>query len=73
MWEGLHYALDKYHTLLQKRANSISETDALRQQNMELRMLLQQYISSKVNQELVIPPTRLMQNELQKLAASRKR
>jgi len=63
MWEALIEALTKYHTTLTERAVRIRETDALRQQNAELRMLLHQYISSKVNQELEIPPTRVLQLE----------
>ena len=39
------------------------ETDNLKKQNAELRMLLQQYLSSKVNKELQIPPTRVLQSE----------
>jgi len=63
MWDALLEALTKYHKTLQERAVRIRETDALRQQNAELRMLLHQYISSKVNQELEIPPTRVLQLE----------
>ncbi|CAK8681370.1 dynein regulatory complex protein 1-like [Clavelina lepadiformis] len=63
MWDALSNALTKYHNVLTERANRIQETDSLRQQNAELRMLLHQYISSKVNQELEIPPTRILQLE----------
>nr|CAB3256625.1 dynein regulatory complex protein 1-like [Phallusia mammillata] len=63
MWDGLSESLSKYHSVLLERANRIRETDSLRQQNAELRMLLHQYISSKVNQELEIPPTRILQLE----------
>ena len=34
--------------VLNSRAGLITETDALRQQNAELRMLLHQYVNSKV-------------------------
>ena len=69
----LHYALSSHETrtdftwcfsyseTLKGRANLLTETDALRTQNAELRMLLHQYINSKVNAELEIPPTRVLQ------------
>uniref|UniRef100_H2ZM38 Dynein regulatory complex protein 1 n=1 Tax=Ciona savignyi TaxID=51511 RepID=H2ZM38_CIOSA len=63
MWDALIDAFTKYHSVLTERANKIQETDGLRQQNAELRMLLHRYISSKVNQELEIPPTRVLQLE----------
>ena len=50
-----------YSDTLKSRANLLTETDALRTQNAELRMLLHQYINSKVNTELEIPPTRVLQ------------
>ena len=53
-------ALEKYHSTLVARKSYISECDSLRQQNSELRFLLQQYMQSKINDELLIPPTQLM-------------
>ncbi|ESP00267.1 hypothetical protein LOTGIDRAFT_225997 [Lottia gigantea] len=64
VWDGLIEGLDKYNETLQSRSNLILETDALRQQNAELRMLLHQYVNSKVNTELEIPPTRVLQLEM---------
>uniref|UniRef100_H2Y381 Dynein regulatory complex protein 1 C-terminal domain-containing protein n=2 Tax=Ciona intestinalis TaxID=7719 RepID=H2Y381_CIOIN len=63
MWDALVEAFTKYHSVLTERSTKIQETDGLRQQNAELRMLLHRYISSKVNQELEIPPTRVLQLE----------
>ncbi|XP_072029395.1 dynein regulatory complex protein 1-like isoform X2 [Amphiura filiformis] len=60
VWKALLEALEKYSDCLGTRTTLITETDALRQQNAELRMLLHQYINSKVNQELEIPPTRVL-------------
>ena len=39
------------------RRTLISETDSLRQQNMELRLLLHQYMHARINQELEVPPS----------------
>uniref|UniRef100_A0A8C9TVZ2 Dynein regulatory complex protein 1 n=1 Tax=Scleropages formosus TaxID=113540 RepID=A0A8C9TVZ2_SCLFO len=61
VWGALESALGKYYTVLNERSELLVETQNLQQQNMELKMLLHQYLSSKVNAELVVPPTRLMQ------------
>lgn len=63
MWDALAGALEKYHHVLMERDLHIKETDSLRQQNAELRMLLHQYITSDVNRELEVPPTRVLQLE----------
>ncbi|XP_038052211.1 dynein regulatory complex protein 1-like [Patiria miniata] len=60
VWKALLDGLEKYSDVLNQRSKLITETDSLRQQNAELRMLLHQYINSKVNQELEIPPTRVL-------------
>lgn len=64
LWGALLEATDKYSEVLSGRSTLIQETDSLRQQNSELRMLLHQYVSSKVNAELEIPPTRVLQLEM---------
>lgn len=64
LWEGLIDGMEKYSETLGSREKLIHETEGLRQQNAELRMLLHQYVNSKVNQELEIPPTRVLQMEL---------
>ncbi|KAL3890634.1 hypothetical protein ACJMK2_002915 [Sinanodonta woodiana] len=64
MWDALLEALQVYSETLTSRSSLITETDALKQQNAELRMLLHQYVNSKVNTELEIPPTRVLQLEL---------
>jgi len=61
LWDGLITGLERYNEILTERANQIQSTEALRQQNAELRMLLHQYINSKINQELEIPPTKVLQ------------
>ncbi|XP_072842348.2 dynein regulatory complex protein 1 isoform X1 [Pogona vitticeps] len=60
LWDALIVGLQKYHHILDQRAKLITETDALHQQNAELRMLLRQYLQSPVNAELLIPPTHLL-------------
>lgn len=64
LWDALVEGLEKYSEVLTSRSGLINETDALRQQNAELRMLLHQYVNSKVNGELEIPPTRVLQLEM---------
>jgi dynein regulatory complex protein 1 len=61
VWDALIYSFDKYYEVLTARAKLLEETDSLRQQNAELRLLLHQYVNSKVNQELEVPPTRILQ------------
>ena len=63
MWDALTHALEKYHRVLTERDIRLKETESLKQQNAELRMLLHQYITSEVNRELEIPPTRVLQLE----------
>lgn len=57
---ALDKALDKYHNLLLDRVNHLSEVDSLRTQNQELRSLLNQYLSSSINEDLHVPPTVLI-------------
>merc|ERR1712007_235320 len=63
-WDALLNGLQKYHTVLLQRSKLIEETDKLQNQNSELRMLLQQYIGSRVNQDLQIPPTHTIPSEM---------
>ena len=60
-WDAMKEGMERYKQTLTQRSKLLTETDALRQQNAELRLLLQQYVHSKVNGELVIPPTRILQ------------
>ncbi|KAK3543638.1 hypothetical protein QTP70_025991 [Hemibagrus guttatus] len=61
VWRALEAGLKKYHTELTKRSKLLSETQQLKQQNSELRMLLNKYQNSKVNAELMIPPMQMRQ------------
>ena len=60
IWTALLDGLDKYHTVVNSRTKVIDERDGLKQQNTELRLLLHQYMHSKVNHELEIPPALAM-------------
>ncbi|XP_062406695.1 dynein regulatory complex protein 1 [Sardina pilchardus] len=61
VWTSLEKALEKYHTVLTDRSKLLVDTQKLRQQNSELKMLLHQYVNSRVNAELEIPPTQVIQ------------
>ncbi|XP_069478007.1 dynein regulatory complex protein 1-like [Ambystoma mexicanum] len=60
-WEALEAAILKYHNVLMARSQLVNETDGLAQQNSELRILLHQYLNSKVSSELQVPPTHVLQ------------
>ena len=48
--------MERYLEMLMKRRDSLRDAESLREQNDELRGLLNQYLSSSVNDELVVPP-----------------
>jgi dynein regulatory complex protein 1 len=54
---------------LTARAKLIDENGALAKQNDELRLLLSKYMQSKVNQELQIPPSQIIQLQLAEQSA----
>jgi dynein regulatory complex protein 1 len=56
LWNALEDGLNKYNKLLTDRQNLLDETEGLRMQNDELRSLLNQYMSAKINEELYVPP-----------------
>ena len=57
VWNALEKALHKYNALTGARAATINEVAELQQQNGELKALLNQYLSSKINEDLHVPPT----------------
>merc|ERR1712173_541031 len=63
LWDALDNGLSKYNDHLSERRNLILETDSLKRKNNELRMLLSQYLGSKINKELQIPPTKILQGD----------
>ncbi|XP_011899705.1 PREDICTED: dynein regulatory complex protein 1 isoform X3 [Cercocebus atys] len=60
LWDALYTALEKYHVVLTQRATLLLENSSLEQQNTELQALLQQYLNSKINSELQVPPTQVL-------------
>ena len=60
VWGALEHALTKYHKLLSARQGELNEAHRLQGQNVELRALLNQYLSSKINEELQVPPTQVI-------------
>ncbi|KXZ47783.1 hypothetical protein GPECTOR_33g665 [Gonium pectorale] len=60
VWRALEKQLEKYLGLLQERAGSLRDVESLQHQNNELRALLNQYLSSRINDELQIPPTQII-------------
>jgi dynein regulatory complex protein 1 len=60
VWKALDVFLKKYYELLQKRSKAIDSAVGLQKQNEELKQLLDQYLGSKVNEELQVPPTHVI-------------
>nr|BAB63106.1 hypothetical protein [Macaca fascicularis] len=60
LWDALYTALEKYHIVLTQRAKLPLENSSLEQRNTELQALLQQYLNSKINSELQVPPTQVL-------------
>eukprot|EP00928_Gymnodinium_smaydae_P046880 TRINITY_DN31259_c0_g1_i1.p1 TRINITY_DN31259_c0_g1~~TRINITY_DN31259_c0_g1_i1.p1 ORF type:complete len:670 (+),score=261.92 TRINITY_DN31259_c0_g1_i1:125-2134(+) len=60
VWKALDVFLKKYYDLLQRRSKSIDSAVAMQKQNEELKQLLDQYLGSKVNEELQVPPTHVI-------------
>ena len=60
VWSALEQGLEKYDSVLEDRTALIDEVNQLEQDNADLKALLHQYLSSKVNSELQIPPTQVI-------------
>lgn len=56
IWNALESGLEQHLAQLQRRFSLIEETDSIRKQNDELRALLNQYLGSRINEELFAPP-----------------
>ncbi|KAJ3206234.1 hypothetical protein HDU67_008299 [Dinochytrium kinnereticum] len=60
IWTAVYTAMEKYNDLLGERWEMTQEIGSIRNQNDELKSLLRQYMSAKVNDELQVPPTQIM-------------
>ncbi|CAG9464630.1 unnamed protein product [Pedinophyceae sp. YPF-701] len=60
VWAALERKLQGYLKMLKHRQSRLEEVDSLQAQNDELRNLLAQYLSSRVNEELCLPPAHVM-------------
>merc|ERR1711959_167506 len=60
VWKALDLFLKKYYESLGSRSKSIDAAVNMQKQNEELKQLLDQYLGSKVNEELQVPPTRVI-------------
>jgi dynein regulatory complex protein 1 len=59
-WLAVYAGMEKYHDLLSQRWQVSEKITKIEQQNGELKSLLRQYMSARVNDELQIPPTQIM-------------
>ena len=57
IWNALEKYLIKYNKILQQRKREANKIIRLQSENNQLRTLLQQYLSSDANKELIIPPS----------------
>lgn len=60
IWHVVEDEMVKHYELLKKRSANIDSAISLQKQNEELKKLLDQYLGSKVNEELQIPPTHII-------------
>ncbi|GMH61183.1 hypothetical protein TrRE_jg1767 [Triparma retinervis] len=56
-WDHLEKSLKNYNGLLEGRATGIHNVNDLTEQNQKLKELLNQYLGSRINEELIVPPT----------------
>ncbi|KAJ3393070.1 hypothetical protein HDU92_008014 [Lobulomyces angularis] len=59
-WSAVYVGMEKYNQLLSERWQLTQEIGSVSRQNEELRQLLRQYMSAEVNDELQVPPTKIM-------------
>ncbi|KAI8905824.1 sperm tail-domain-containing protein [Gorgonomyces haynaldii] len=59
-WLSVYRGMQKYNQILTQRYHLSQEISSIKHQNDELKALLRQYMSARVNDELQIPPTQIM-------------
>eukprot|EP01084_Bolivina_argentea_P185339 319599_1 len=65
-WELLEKYSIKYNKLLEQRKSEAIKIIQLQKENNELKQLLQQYLVSDANKELIIPPSLIIDNNFDK-------
>ena len=60
VWGQLEEQLTRYHAMLRSRREGLEAATALKAQNDELRSLLGQYLRADANDDLQLPPSKLM-------------
>jgi dynein regulatory complex protein 1 len=63
-WTAVYTAMEKYNAVLNQRFVVSQDIDRIKSQNTELRALLRQYMSAKVNDELQVPPAQILLSEI---------
>jgi len=61
LWKNLYQVMQQKNKTLEDRKRQISGNDTLDTQNRELRALLSQYMSARVNDDLYVPPAQMLQ------------
>merc|ERR1711871_859289 len=61
LWKNLYDCMQKTYETLDERKRTIGSNGTLETQNKELRALLSQYMSARVNDELYVPPAQMLQ------------
>ncbi len=61
--QALERSLREYNKTLEERASMVDEVESLRNQNQELKNVLNHYLNAQVNDELHVPPTQVIRIE----------
>lgn len=64
LFQIVHTSLIEYNEILKKRMELAQSISSIKQQNQELKDLLRQYMSSEINNELQISPTKILMAQL---------
>ncbi len=63
LWLAVETGLTELHGVVKERTRLYEANTAIAAQNEELRALLQQYLGNEVNEQLIIPPARIVHEE----------